>query len=427
MAEPKDSQDPPGLAGHPKPIQVPEPQAALGQEGLREEEGPAPMEGYELDNNRKDKEEIAELKALIQSVKINHAFKCKESQDEKVKNEKEFEMFKKQSQINYKSLLEENYKLNEDMIQQQQVKDLAIALLEAELKKVKAEQILKEFRFKSSDNSEAEVEIVETDECIVTALCSGNCDHISCRMQTMKLQGARRTSPTASAENQKLIKCPQCNFSSAVKSHIEKHVQNKHGSLPNCPFCHIGFLNVGALKRHIGNTHKEDVESVATRPSVLIQRSETGSNVSRGPCIFYMQPQGCKKGAMCDFSHDTGRQLPKVAKIPKLCYNGRDCTWKPRCRYLHPEDGETMPVRIAKEGGRRPQVKHCHWSAEECPRGGPSTCSFLHRTQQNNQDFVTPDVSRLPPGYSLASLAEFPGLPGQMRPSLFRQNPQYSQ
>ena len=64
-----------------------------------------------------------------------------------------------------------------------------------------------------------------------------------------------------------------------------------------------------------------------------------------------MQPRGCKKGSKCDFSHErVGNN--QVEKLPKLCQNSRMCSWKPRCRYIHPEDGKTLPERAPRVGGQ---------------------------------------------------------------------------
>ena len=313
----------------------------------------------------------------------------------------------------------------------------------------------------------------QTDECIVNVKCKENCEHISCRMQTMKLQGGRRTNPAAAPIVQN--NCPQCNFTTATQSDLKQHIDRVHIRHPNCPFCQVSLTNLNALKKHIIIMHKETtntyncaeceftteiknelkihieihhinihrcpfcqnvfntLEDLKThidsmhsdnteRPSVIIQNDS--SPKSKNICVFYLQPRGCKKGLNCTHSHETDG-LQSITKVPKLCYNGQNCSWKPRCRYVHPEDGESIPARahrVSRMEGRRPQVKNCHWSASECPRGGPASCSFAHMPEPINQGFSTPDLSRLPPGFSLR---EYPGLPAPRRPSVFRQNPQY--
>ena len=138
-------------------------------------------------------------------------------------------------------------------------------------------------------------------------------------------------------------------------------------------------------------------------------------------CLFYQQPKGCKKGFNCTHSHEINEQLPNITKVPKMCYNGPSCTWKPGCRYVHPEDGETIPVREALwQEGRRPQVKVCYWSAAKCPRGGPATCTFTHRPEPNNQGFASGKYRRPPPEHSLS---EFPDLPTQKEAKCFQDKP----
>ena len=143
--------------------------------------------------------------------------------------------------------------------------------------------------------------------------------------------------------------------------------------------------------------HKEPLQS-NPRTSV-VTRNNINTRNSEKTCVFYFQPRGCKKGTNCDFSHDSSRRQPNIAKIRKICYNGPTCKWKPSCKYVHQEDGETIPARALRERGR----------------------SF--QPQPNSEVFVYPDVSQPPPG--LSSMTEFPGLPQLGRPSVFRQNPQF--
>ena len=75
--------------------------------------------------------------------------------------------------------------------------------------------------------------------------------------------------------------------------------------------------------------------------------------------------------------------------------NKQSCLWKPACRYVHPEDGEFMPVRSTQ---RQSIAKLCYYP-DNCPRGGPGICSFLHPSSSTNQGFTHTDLSRPPPGY----------------------------
>ena len=302
---------------------------------------------------------------------------------------------KKRFKVRYDAILEEKENISEAIVRQQNENDLKVAALEVELGKVKSVAALISFRFEEGKTD-------ETDECIISVKCDGNCDHLSCRMQTMKLQGGRRTSPASTAEIKISHRCPQCGFSATTKNVLESHVQNVHAMLPTCPFCHIRFNNLGSLKKHIEFYHRESqIQDV--RPSVISQNKTSNTNVSQKLCIFHLQPQGCKKGQNCDFSHETNGQQNNIVKVRKVCYNGVNCTWKPRCRYVHVEDGELLPARARREEGRR-----------------------SHTPQSRNQGFAVQDVSQPPPGYSpnLSSMVVFPGLPQPSRPSVFRLNPQ---
>ena len=117
---------------------------------------------------------------------------------------------------------------------------------------------------------------------------------------------------------------------------------------------------------------------------------ETRQLVSRNPCIFFLQPRGCKKVSNCDFSHVEGQSYT-VVKIRKLCRNSTGCTWKPRCKYVHPEDGEVIPARPTREGGSGSQPRQAGFGTQDC--------------------------SQAPPGYTMQ---HFPGLGQPQRPEMFR-------
>ena len=68
------------------------------------------------------------------------------------------------------------------------------------------------------------------------------------------------------------------------------------------------------------------------------------------PCAFIHQENGCKKKDKCDFSHDQSCNDQVNNKVPKVCWNGPRCRWKPRCRYVYPEDGEVIPPREERLG-----------------------------------------------------------------------------
>ena len=75
------------------------------------------------------------------------------------------------------------------------------------------------------------------------------------------------------------------------------------------------------------------------------------SNVSNTrPCSYFRSKNGCRKGEFCDFDHSEAAQAIPVVKVPKLCQNGEACGYAPRCRYVHPESGEVMPVKSVGRG-----------------------------------------------------------------------------
>ena len=183
---------------------------------------------------------------------------------------------------------------------------------------------------------EEDIPVTETDECIVTVKCKGNCDHITCRMQTMKVQGGKRTSPADVAELRATHNCPQCNFTASAKSELDNHIKSEHGSHPNCPFCQVGFNSLSSLRKHIQENHNE-VKDLNVRPSVIIQNKVLTVQTNNQICVFNLRPGGCKKGQSSEFSHETNIQQNTMVKVRKLCHNGHGCSWKPRCRYIHPE------------------------------------------------------------------------------------------
>ena len=92
------------------------------------------------------------------------------------------------------------------------------------------------------------------DECVKDARCEGDCEHVACntaqlqRLNILKNQGGRRSSPSENASPSAFKNCPQCNYSSRNKKEIEAHVRKDHGTHPSCPFCLIGFFHLTALK-----------------------------------------------------------------------------------------------------------------------------------------------------------------------------------
>ena len=91
--------------------------------------------------------------------------------DKEVKLKRDFEKFKKESDARYLALLKEKNNIAEEMVKQQEQKELAVAKLESELVKTKQELIIKTFRFVPATETEKVTQ--ETDECIVNIKCKG--------------------------------------------------------------------------------------------------------------------------------------------------------------------------------------------------------------------------------------------------------------
>ena len=74
---------------------------------------------------------------------------------------------------------------------------------------------------------------------------------------------------------------------------------------------------------------------------------------NKRPCSYFNSKNGCRKGEFCDFDHSQAAQAIPVVKVPKLCKNGESCGWTPRCKYVHPENGEVLPTRRSISDGRQ--------------------------------------------------------------------------
>ena len=394
---------------------IQDPRTVQSSQGTSE----VPMEGYEInDEIRLAKEEITMLKSEKQREKLQHALRWKVLQDETNQIKSEYEKNKKEEKAKNNALLKEKESIVQEMMKQNKEKELAVAKLQAELEKSKMLLTLKSFRFDSTEKKDEEEPPTTDDieECIVNVKCAGNCEHISCRMQTMRLQGGRRTTPADAPRT--MHTCTQCGFNVTSKSELEKHMKTVHTKPPTCPYCQVKLHNLSTLKSHIDTMHNKS----EARPKNI----QNGVTNTRPICVFNLQPRGCKKGQSCNYSHDTNNQLNSSQKVRKMCNNGPDCTWKPGCRYVHPEDGEVIPPRAPREGGRVSNGRPCYWSPSDCPRGGPGSCNFVHRPEDTNQGlgFATPNLNQQPPD---SNLTEFPGLPAPKRPSVFQMNPQFSQ
>ena len=146
------------------------------------------------------------------------------------------------------------------------------------------------------------------------------------------------------------------------------------------------------------------------------KREEKREEKKRGLCFFFFRREGgCKKKDNCEYSHDPSSSDLTVRKVRKLCDNGPTCTWKPCCRYVHPEDGEVIPPR-REEGGRRSRGEE----QEREVRGSRGQGRLQYSvgggwTRVPDMGFQV-DLTRPPPGYlrqqipHINSLGHFPVL-----------------
>ena len=294
-------------------------------------------------------------------------------------------------------------KMSEELIKVQKERDLAHAKLEVLEKKEKQERYDKNLIiFENGGDLVLDIkddEEKEVDECILNVKCQGDCDPVvnqAEQLRNMKLQGGHRNSPQESSGNRNVQQCPQCGLGFQKNVSLQKHMNDKHGNNPNCTICHVGFWNKDVLTKHVNQVH---------RVSPAIQKTAVQS--SKRPCAFFLQPRGCKKGSECDFSHSTVKNT--VEKVPKVCRNSLNCTWKPSCRYVHPEDGETVPQRAPRERNNRVQDFGSPNLSRPPPGHRPVRLGQQAEVQvQESSNRVTIKV----PSYSLQ---EFPNMPAPQR------------
>ena len=116
---------------------------------------------------------------------------------------------------------------------------------------------------------------------------------------------------------------------------------------------------------------------------------------TKGPCRYYNQTGGCKKGDQYDFDHQRGT----VIKVPKVCKIGQVCTWKPCCKFVHLEDGDQMPDPRNREM-RTPERK-----LNQTPRTSPRS-SLQNQTNlmSQNLNFQQLEISQPPRGVGQKSV-----------------------
>ena len=147
------------------------------------------------------------------------------------------------------------------------------------------------------------------DECIRNVSCEGDCDNVTQlkRLNSLKQSGGSRSCPQANSTDKPMLKCDKCDFLTQNKEYFQSH-----------------------MKGH-------DEKKIASNVTKFKRR-----------CHYVGTRKGCYKGDECNFDHSEGALAKPVVKVPKLCRDKEACVWKPRCKYIHPEDGEVIPARIVE-------------------------------------------------------------------------------
>ena len=250
-------------------------------------------------------------------------------------NQKDFQKKTKEDEKKYNQLKDEKDKIMEDLVIIQKEKDLMSEKLESIEKETKIQKNLKLFDCLVGETDKKDEDV---DECIRTATCAGDCDDVSeaVNLINMKNSGGRRSCPQTTPKI--IFKCNNCDFVTGNKILLSKHVEKTH------------------QKKLLNNNTSTDQTRV------------------KRPCAYYNSPKGCKKGDTCDWDHSDDAQAQFVTKVSILCRYKEACQWKPRCRFIHPEDGESV--------------------------GFPNNQSRDSASGSPAQDFVRPDMGSHPPGWN---------------------------
>ena len=312
-----------------------------------------------------------------------------EEQIEAVKNtaKKQVAAINKQHQRQVNDLKQEKDKMMGDMTKMQTENDLTKEKIQSIEKNKKIHNNLKIFNAIVENGHDIPLgQVKETDECIQNEPCLGGCDKVSDlkRLQSLKRSGSIRICPQTKPDDRPFFKCekcdfmtqnkeyfkehenehnnqidnecPQCGYKTKEKTKFEKHVREMHGQFPYCNICNVGLWSQDAVKKHKREYHTAK-QSPKTPPSFTTGINQTEHNISQDqqsetnkkrPCRYFSTGNGCKKGNSCDFDHSANIQAIPVVKVPKFCKDKEACVWKPQCKYVHPEDGEALPVRSVR-------------------------------------------------------------------------------
>ena len=343
-----------------------------------------------------------------ETIKINKKFR-EEVESVKGANQKQIIALKKLHEKELNVIKQEKDKILEDMTKMQNESEITNEKVKSIENKKKIKRNIKIFNALVENGHDLPVEIKESDECIEVNSCEGNCDKVSelTRLNSFKQSGSIRRCPQTQPDDKpffkcnkcdfmtqnkeyfnthmeqhknKVFECPQCGIKSENKLQFEKHMKQVHGNFPYCKICYVGFWSQDAAKKHVSLYHNTLKKTDANNSdhNVAEETNQTKSHIEqskgyRRPCHYVGTRNGCKKGDRCNFDHSAEAQAKSVVKVPKLCNAKEACVRKPRCKYVHLEDGETLPERNGSSGHRQGMVR---------------------------QDFGPRDFSQQPPGWS---------------------------
>ena len=270
----------------------------------------------QLRKQLKEQEEdtISAIKAIETQIELETQKVINQNKEESKSlsknSQQEIQNLEKQFKKKFAELSEEKDKILEEMTKMQGETDLEREKKEAIDKKNKIETNLKLFNILVENGHElTELPIIEkekkSDECIASISCEGDCENVNQlkRLNSLKQSGNSRSCPQNKSVEKPMYRCEKCDFISQNKVYFDSH-----------------------MKSHMENRIKSNLPT-------------------KKPCSYFGSRYGCRKGDQCDYDHSESAQAKPVVKVRKLCRNGESCVWTPRCRYVHPENGEVLPVR----------------------------------------------------------------------------------
>jgi uncharacterized C2H2 Zn-finger protein len=400
--------------------------------------------------------------------KMEQKFKD-EVESVKVISQKQITALKKLHEKEVNLVKQEKDKIMEDMTKMQNKSEITKEKVNSIKKNEQIKRNTKIFNALVENGQNLPIEINEADECIEVKSCEGNCDKVSDlrRLSSFKQSGSNRRCPQTQPDGKpffkcnkcdfmtqnkeyfnthmkqhnemKVSECPQCGIKSENKTQFEKHMKQVHGNFPYCKICYVGFWSQDAVKKHVNDYHNTK-SSKTSKPlkntdnnlpdkKVEEEINQTRSHIQQSPtykrpCHYFGTRNGCKKGDACDFDHSAETQAKPVVKVPKLCSAKDACVWKPRCRYVHLEDGETLPERSWRGGHRQGMVRQDFgpqdfsqqppgWSSNPPPTPAPTSPSSVQEDQTRRNNVIQEFLRIIVP--NLMSMTEFPSLQATRR------------